>query len=219
MIERHFDDELAQLNKDLITMATLVEEAIYKAVEALKNGDKDLADKVIEDDGKIDDMENVIEENAIELLALRQPMAIDLRFITTGMKINAELERIADLAVNIAQRVLEIAGQPVLKPLIDIPRLSDVARDMIKKAIDSFVSKDEALAREVILTDPQANTLKKAIQQELIECMVKDGTASTRGVPLLLIARHLERVCDHATNIAEDVIYMVRAKVVKHRKI
>ena len=220
MIERHFDEELADLNKDLITMATLVEEAIYKAVEALKNKDKDLAQTVIDEDTRIDNMENVIEENAIELLALRQPMAFDLRFITTGMKINAELERIADLAVNIAQRVLDIAGEPMLKPLTDIPKLSDMAREMIKKAIDSFVSKDEELAKAVIFSDPEANKLKSEIQKELIyDYMVKDGTTATRAVPLLLIARHLERICDHATNIAEDVIYMVRAKVVKHRKI
>ena len=220
MIERHFDEELAGLNKDLITMATLVEDSIYKSVESLKNRDKNMAQSVIDEDEKIDNMENLIEENAIELLALRQPMAFDLRFITTGMKINAELERIADLAVNIAQRVLDIADEPMLKPLIDIPELSDIARDMIKKAIDSFVTKDEDLAKTVILTDPQANKLKRAIQQELINgYMVKDGTTATRAVPLLLIARHLERICDHATNIAEDVIYMVRAKVVKHRKI
>lgn len=220
MIERHFDEELGKLNKELINMAALVEQSIYRSIEALKKGDKDLAQSVIEDDNKIDDMENVIEENAIELLALRQPMAADLRFITTGMKINAELERIADLAVNISQRVMDLADEPMLKPLVDIPTLGDIARNMIKRAIDSFVSKDESLAREVILSDPEANKLKKGIQSELInDYMVPDGSTAPRAVALLLIARHLERICDHATNIAEDVIYMVQAKVVKHRKI
>ncbi len=220
MAERHFDEELTKLKMNLMKMDSLVEEAIYKSVEAIKNRDKLLAREVIDGDNRIDEMENIIEENAIELLALRQPMAVDLRFITTGMKINAELERMADLAVNIAQRAVEIADKPLLKPMIDIPKLSEMARKMIKGAIDAFVNMDEKLAKEIILMDPRANALKKAVQEELInDYMVKDGTTATRAVPLLLVARHLERICDHATNIAEDVIYMVQAKVVKHRKL
>jgi phosphate transport system protein len=220
MTERHFDEELGKLNTDLLKMATLAEEAIYKSTEALKNKDKDLANSVIEGDTKIDELENVIEEEAIELLALRQPMAIDLRFITTGMKINAELERIADLAVNISQRALELADTSLLKPLIDIPKLSEIAQKMVKGSIDAFVARDEEAAKKVIFSDPEANKLKNAIQDELInEYMVKDGSSAPRAIPLLLVARHLERICDHATNIAEDVIYMVQAKVVKHRKI
>jgi phosphate transport system protein len=219
MMERHFDDELSSLKTDLIKMASLVEEAIYKAVQALKERDKNLAEEVIKMDPKVDEMENIIEENAIELLALRQPMAADLRFITTGMKINAELERIADLTVNIAQRAIEISDEPLLKPMIDIPKLSEVARKMVKGAIDSFVDKDEKLAREVILTDPEANALKASVQKELIEYITRDGSTAKRAVALILSARHLERICDHATNIAEDVIYMVQAKVVKHRKL
>jgi len=218
-MERHFDDELSSLKTDLIKMASIVESAIYKAVQALKEGNEELAKEVIKQDTEVDEMENTIEEKAIKLLALRQPMAIDLRFITTGMKINAELERIADLTVNIAQRALEIAGQPLLKPLIDIPKLSEVARKMVKGAIDSFVDEDEKLAREIIFTDPEADKLKAAVQKELVEYMTRDGSTATRAVPLLLSARHLERICDHATNIAEDVIYMVRAKVVKHKKL
>lgn len=220
MVERHFDEELTTLKTDLIKMDSLVEEAIFKSVEAIKNRDKQMAQEVIDGDSRIDEMENIIEENAIGLLALRQPMAVDLRFITTGMKINAELERIADLAVNIAQRALEIADKPLLKPMIDIPRLSGLAIKMVKGAIDAFVNKDEKLAKEIILTDPEANALKKAVQEELMnDYMVKDGSTATRAVPLLLATRHLERICDHATNIAEDVIYMVQARVVKHRKL
>jgi phosphate transport system protein len=219
IMERHFDDELSSLKTDLIKMASLVEEAIYKAVQALKDRNKELAEEVVEMDSRIDEMENIIEENAIELLALRQPMAADLRFVTTGMKINAELERIADLTVNIAQRAIEISDKPLLKPMIDIPKLSEIARKMVKGAIDSFVEKDEKLAREIILTDPQANMLKAAVQKELIEYMTRDGSTAARAVPLILSVRHLERICDHATNIAEDVIYMVRAKVVKHKKL
>ena len=216
-MERHFDEELKKLKADLLKMAALAEEVIFQSIEALKNRDKKLAQAIIDEDRKIDQMELEIEEKVIDLLALRQPMAGDLRFITTGMKINAELERIADLAVNIAQRVLELADKPLLKPLIDIPKLTAVARRMLKEAIDAFVNCDGDLARRVILSDPEADNLRNLVQQELInDYMVKDATTAPRAVPLLLIARHLERICDHATYIAEDVIYMVQAKVVKH---
>lgn len=215
-MERHFDEELKELKTTLLKMATFVETAIYKSIEALKNRDKKLAQDVIEEDCKIDEIELEIEEKAISLLALRQPMARDLRFITTGMKINAELERIADLAVNIAQGAFELADKPLLKPLIDIPKLAVVARKMVKDVIDSFVSCDEKLAKKAILSDPEADKLRNLICDELVEYMFKDGTTAPRAIPLLLIARHLERICDHATNIAEDVIYMVQAKVVKH---
>ncbi len=216
-MERHFDEELKELKADLLKMAALTEEVIFQSIEALKNRDKKLAQAIIDEDHKIDQMELEIEEKVIDLLALRQPMAGDLRFITTGMKINAELERIADLAVNIAQRVLELADKPLLKPLIDIPKLTAVARRMLKEAIDAFVNCDGDLARRVILSDPEADNLRNLVQQELInDYMVKDAATAPRAVPLLLIARHLERICDHATYIAEDVIYMVQAKVVKH---
>lgn len=216
-MDRHFDAELQQLNTDLLQMAALVEDAIFDSVESIKNRDRKLAETVIANDEKIDELELIIEERAIGLLALRQPLAIDLRFITTGMKINAELERIADLSVNIAQRTLEIADLPMLKPLIDIPKLSEIARKMVKGSIDSFVQRNEGLAKEVILTDPEADELRNLVQEELItEYLSKDCTTANRAVPLLLVARHLERICDHATNIAEDVIYMVKAQVVKH---
>jgi len=144
-------------------------------------------------------------------------MAGDLRFITTGMKINAELERIADIAVDIAQRTLELIDKPLLKPLVDIPKLTSIAQDMIKMAIDSFVSGDSELARKVLLSDSEADNLRNIIQKELIEdYMVKDCSTAPRAVQLLLIARFLERICDHTTNIAEDVIYMVQAQVVRH---
>jgi phosphate transport system protein len=144
-------------------------------------------------------------------------MAKDLRLIATGMKINAELERIADLAVDIAQRTLELVDKPLLKPLIDIPKLTAVAQNMITMAIESFVNGDIELAKRVVLSDPEADRLRNAIQEELInDYMVKDGATAPRAVQLLLIARFLERICDHTTNIAENVIYMVQAEVVKH---
>jgi phosphate transport system protein len=216
-MERHFDEELKKLNTNIMKMASLTEEAIHNSIKALKDRDKGLAQAVITDDRKIDEFELLIEEETIDLLALMQPMASDLRFITTGMKINAELERIADLAVNIAQRVLEVADMPLLKPLVDIPKLSSVAASMVRNAIDAFVNHDETLAKKVIFSDSEADNLKNLIQKELInDYMIKDSATVDRAVPLLLVARHLERICDHATNIAEDVIYMVQAKTVKH---
>jgi len=216
-MKRHFDDDLKKLNTDILKMATLAEEAIFKSVEALKNRDKEMARFVVQEDKKIDELELIVEETAIDLLALKQPLARDLRFVTTGMKINAELERIADLAVNIAQRVLDIADKPILKPLIDIPKLTDIARKMVKDVIDAFVNSDEKLAKSVIFSDSEADKLRNLIQDELIkDYMSKDASTATRAVPLLLISRHLERICDHATNIAEDVIYMVQAKVTRH---
>jgi len=220
MMDRHFDDELKDLNTELLKMASLAEEAIVKAVEALQTQDQELAREVLEGDNKIDAMENEIEEKAIDLLARRQPWAADLRFVTTGMKINTEIERIADLACNIAQRALELMDAPLVKPLVDIPKLADIARHMVKEAIDAFVNKDEAKAKKVILSDPKANALKNSIADELIdEYIARDTKLSAKALPLILVARHLERICDHATNIAEDVIYMVRAKLVKHKKL
>lgn len=216
-MERYVDQELQELNKDILKMGAFAEEAIYKSIEALKNRDKEMAKSVIDNDTNIDELELAVDEKCIDLIARYQPMAKDLRFITTGMKINAELERIADIAMDIAQRTLEIAGKPLLKPLIDIPKLAAVAQNMVKMSIDSFVRGDIALAKKVLLSDSEADCLRDAIQKELIEdYMVKDGTTAPRAVQLLLIARFLERICDHTTNIAEDVIYMVQAEVVRH---
>ena len=216
-MERHFDLELADLKKNIVAMGTLAQEVIHKSIEALKTREKGLAKSVIDDDVNIDRLELRIDEKCIDLIARYQPMAKDLRLIATGMKINAELERIADLAVDIAQRTLELVDKPLLKPLIDIPKLTAVAQNMITMAIESFVNGDIELAKRVVLSDPEADRLRNAIQEELInDYMVKDGATAPRAVQLLLIARFLERICDHTTNIAENVIYMVQAEVVKH---
>jgi len=218
-MKRHFDDDLQAFNSNLSKMANMTERAINGAIEALKSHDAEKAQKAIRDDRKIDSMELIIEEQGIDLLALHQPMASDLRMITTGLKINAELERIADLAVNISERVLEIVEQPILKPLIDIPKLADLSQKMVRNAIDAFINRDETMAREIILMDAEADRLKNHIQDELVnDYIVKDGTTAPRAVPLILVARHLERICDHATYIAEDIIFMVNARVVKHHR-
>ncbi|MFA5231935.1 MAG: phosphate signaling complex protein PhoU [Candidatus Omnitrophota bacterium] len=216
-MERHFDTELADLKGNILQMGDLVEEAIIDSVEALKKLDKDKAEKVITDDKFIDESELKIDEECLDLLALRQPMAVDLRFITMAMKISTDLERMADLAVDISQRVLELADKPLLKPLVDIPKLTLLAQKMTRDAIGSFIKKDVDLAKQVILCDKEADDLRNSVQQELLNDYIsKNKETIPRAIPLLLVARHLERICDHATNIAEDVIYMVEAIVVKH---
>ena len=214
---RHLDEELKELHKDILRMAVFAQESIFKSIESLKNRDKYLAQDVISTDNKIDELELSIDEKCIDLIARYQPMAGDLRYIATGMKINAELERIADIAVDISQRSLELMGKPLLKPLVDIPKLSQVSQDMVRDAIDAFIKRDAQLARKVVLADAEADRLRNLVQDELVnEYLARDPKTADRAVALLLIARYLERICDHTTNIAEDVIYMVEAKVVKH---
>lgn len=216
-MKRHFDEVLKDLGEDILKMGAYAEEAIYRSIEALKKNDNDMAQDVILDDNKIDELELIIDEKCVDIIATHQPMANDLRFVTTGMKLNAELERIADIGVDIAQRVLELVDKPLLKPLVDLPKLSQISQDMVRMSIDSFIKGDVELAKRVMLMDPEADKLRNSIQKELVESyMEKDSSTCTRAVQILLIARFLERICDHATNIAEDVIYMVQAKVVKH---
>jgi len=215
---RYFDEELLELNKKILEMSGEVENAIGLSVRALRELSRKLAEAVIKGDKHIDNMELEIEEKCLNIIALYQPAATDLRFVVMSLKITTDLERIADLAVDIAQRVLELADQPLLKPLIDIPKLATLAQGMVRDAINSFVNKDTELARSVILRDNEADELRNLVQSELInDYMVKDASTVPRAIPLLLVARHLERICDHATNIAEDVIYMVKAEVVRHR--
>jgi phosphate transport system protein len=218
-MERHFDEELSNLKNDILKIGSLAEAAISNSIEALKGLDTDKADKVIVADKAIDELELKVDEECLGLLVLRQPMAHDLRFITMAMQITTDLERMADLAVDIAQRVLEIADEPQLKPLIDIPKLAEISQKMLRDVLNAFIKEDADMASAVILLDAEADRLRNLIQEELRnDYMIKDPSTIKRAVALLLVARHLERICDHATNIAEDVIYMVKAKVVKHRK-
>lgn len=216
-MERHIDEDLGNFNADLLKMAALTEIAIHRSIEALKNQDKKIALSVIQDDQVIDDYENKLEEEAILLFALHQPMAKDLRLITAGMRISTDLERIADLTVNISQRVLDIADKPSLSSLDDIVKLAANAKRMVKGAIDAFVKKDPEAAKNVILSDKESNHLRNLIMAELVENHIKKNPAVVnQAVALLLVARDLERISDHATNIAEGVIYLIRAKIVKH---
>lgn len=199
-------------------MASVVEMAISNAVKSLKERDSDLAHSVITHDEQVDDLELEIDKQCVDLLALQQPMAVDLRFITSAMKITNNLERMGDLAVNIAERVVPLNQEPQLKPLIDIPMMATIAQTMVKDSIDAFVNKDTALAQSVYQRDSTVDALNDQIFRELLTYMMEDPGNITRAVHLMFISRHLERIADHATNIAEEVVYIVKAKVVKHRK-
>jgi phosphate transport system protein len=194
----------------------MVEKAIFNSVEALRKSDAGLAQQVVDLDDKVDKLELEVDDLCLELLATQQPMAIDLRFITTGMRVGSDLERIGDLAVDIAQRAIELADQPLLKPLVDIPKMAELAEKMVHKALDSFVKRDAVMARELWTDEEKADNYRDLVYDELVEIMNKDAKATPRALPLIIISRHLERIADHATNIAEDVVYMAEGTVIKH---
>ncbi len=214
--ERPFDEELKELKEKLLEMASRAEEQIGRAIRGLKERKQDLACQVLENEEAVNRLDIEIDELAMRLLALRQPMAADLRFITSAMKIGSDLERIGDLAVNIAERTLEILKYPQLKPLIDIPRMAALAQNMVRDVINAFVNGDAELAQNVCTRDDQVDKLNDQIFRELLTYMLEDASTIHRAVDLILIGRHLERIADHATNIGEDVIYMVRGKTIKH---
>ncbi|HEY7648826.1 MAG TPA: phosphate signaling complex protein PhoU [Methylomirabilota bacterium] len=213
---RHFHEELDGLKQTLLAMGAMVEDQIRRVMRALVERDEALARDVIERDREVNVYDVEIDEKCVELLALYQPTAGDLRFITTAMKIVTDLERIGDQAVNIAQRALELNEEPQLKPYIDLPRMAEKAQRMVKDALDSFVSRDTALAREVCGRDSEVDALKEQIFRELLTYMMADPKTIARAIRLILVSRFFERVADHATNIAEMVIYMVESKMVRH---
>ncbi|MGH7324935.1 MAG: phosphate signaling complex protein PhoU [Candidatus Rokuibacteriota bacterium] len=215
-MSRHFHEELDGLKQTLLAMGALVEDQIRRVMRALVERDGDLAREVIDRDRQVNTYDVEIDEKCVELLALYQPTAGDLRFITTAMKIVTDLERIGDQAVNIAQRGLELNEEPQLKPYIDLPRMAEKAQRMVKDALDAFVGRDTTLAREVCARDAEVDALKEQIFRELLTYMMADPKTIPRAIRLILISRFFERVADHATNIAEMVIYMVESKMVRH---
>ena len=215
-METHFQQELNHLKKELLKMAGLAEKAIASAIDALVKRDTLLAEKTIREDKAINEMELEIDDLSLKLLALHQPMAADLRFITSAMRINIELERIGDLAVNISERVLSLNQEPQLKPYIDLPRMAEISKMMVKDVLDAFVQGDADLARAVCERDNQVDDLKDQVFRELLSYMISDTRTITRAVQLIIVSRYLERIADHATNIAEGVIFMVKARVIKH---
>jgi phosphate transport system protein len=216
-MERQFDDELNALKKNILKMAALVDEAIGRALKSLVNRIDELADAVEEDDEQIDLMEITIERLCLELLARRQPIAIDLRFITSVMKINSDLERIGDLAGNIAHKAKILNKFPQLKPLIDIPKMAERVREMLKGAISALVDGNSEQARKICDRDTEIDGLYVQIFREVLTFMMEDSSNIKTGIELILVAKHLERMADHITNIAEDIVYMVDAKTIKHQ--
>jgi phosphate transport system protein len=214
--ETHFQKELEALKEHLLKMAAVVEEAIRNSVQSLVKRDSDLARKAFEVEDRINKMELAIDDMCLKLLALRQPMAADLRFITSAMKITTDLERMGDQAVNISERALSLNEEPQIKPYIDIPRMAEIAQSMVKDVLDAFVNRDPKLARSVCARDDVVDGLNDQVVRELLTYMVSDPKTITRSVHLMIVARCLERIADHATNIAEDVIFMVDALVIKH---
>jgi phosphate transport system protein len=211
-----FDQELTELKTAILKMGTLVQSLIARSVEALAGRNKNLAKSVIKDDVEVDKMELEIDDRCISLIAIRQPKAVDLRTIMTGMRIGNDLERIGDLAEDIAERAIELAEQGLLKPLIDIPEMAKLAQAAVKDVLEAFVNNDAEKAVAVWEKEEQVDKLRDAVYDELIEIMSHDSRTVPKAIPLLLVSRHLERISDHATNIAEDVVYMVEGKVVKH---
>jgi len=215
-METHFQKELQELKEDLLKMAALVEEAISTAVQSLVKRDSDLAKRTFEGEDQINKMEIDLEDTCLKLLALRQPMAADLRFITSAMKIITDLERMGDQAVNIAERAISLNQEPQLKPYIDIPKMAEIAQSMVKDVLDAFVNSDPKLARSVCERDDLVDGLNDQVFRELLTFMMSDFQTITRAVHLMIVCRCLERIADHATNIAEDVIFLVDARVIKH---
>ena len=216
-MERHsFETDLQTLKNRLLNMAALVEERVHTAIRSLVERRPELADKVISGDRDINELQIEIDDRCLKLLALQNPLATDLRLITAAMKINADLERIGDQAVNIAEYSQKLIRLPLLKPLIDIPRMADMAEAMVRGSIDAFARKDAALAQRILERDDEVDDLKDQLFRELLTYMMADPATIERALALILVSRSIERIADHATNIAEDVVFVVEAKDVRH---
>jgi phosphate transport system protein len=213
---RHFIEELDELQKKLLEMAGLVESGIHKSVLALTEQDESVAQEVLRNEARINQLEIEIDDFAVGLMAMYQPMARDLRFLTAAIKINGDLERMGDLAVGIVERALSLIYQPPVKPLIDIPQMAKLVESMVRRSLDSFVKRDSELSRAVLLSDDAVDELRDAIYRELIDFMERDPRTVSRAVDLMFIARNLERIADHATNISEDVLFLVQGVDVRH---
>ncbi len=204
-----FHQELEELQQDILRMGTLVEERIGQSVRSLESGDMQTAQEIVDGDDDVDAMQVDIETRCLEIIALQQPMASDLRIVGTAIKIVGDLERIGDHAVDIAKVTLRIAGEPLMKPLIDIPRMADLAQRMTRDALRAYVRRDPDAAHELLRTDDQVDHLYSQVLRELLVYMMEDPRTIHQATHLLFVAQHLERVADHATNLGEAVIYMV----------
>lgn len=213
---RHFEQELEKLKAKLLEMSALVESAVYRSVQGVVEKNEDLAQQVLRNEGRINQLEIEIDDMAISLLALQAPLAVDLRLITAAIKINNDLERMGDLSVSIAQSALALIREPLIRPLIDIPHIAGLAQGMVRKALDAFVNRDAELARSVLASDDAVDNMRTASYHELMSFMEKNPQQIPQALYLLSVVRNLERIADHATNVAEDVLFLVKGIDVRH---
>lgn len=216
MITRHFDEEMELLKQKILRMGALVEDQISSSIKALIERDSELAKKVIENDHMVNALDVEIDEDALRLLALHQPAAGDLRLITTAMKISTELERMSDLAENISERVTELNEELQIKPYIDIPKMAEWSQKMVAESLDAFVRRDSGLGRKVCADDDFIDDLNKQIFRELLSFMIEDPRFISTAIRISFISKYLERIADHATNIAELAVYLVEGKIIRH---
>ena len=216
MALRHFSIELEELHALLLQMGELVESSIRRSVQSLVERDKELAKAVMRDEPRVNQMQVEIDSKTTRLLALNQPVARDLRFLTATLKINTDLERMGDLAVNIAERAIALINLPAVKPLVDIPKMAALAQNMLLKSLEAFVRADADLAQSILPSDDEVDGLKDSVYQELVGLMQRDPVTIPAAVDLIFVARNLERIADHATNIAEDVIFLAKGIDVRH---
>jgi phosphate transport system protein len=217
--DKRYGEDLKKLREDILYMGGLVEDQIQKAVSSLVERDSALAETIIERDHEVNRLDVEIDDLCIQLLALHQPAARDLRFITTALKITTDLERIGDMAVNICERALELNEEPQLKPYIDIPRMARTSERMIRESLDAFVREDTDLALKVCKDDQEVDDLNSQIFRETISFMIEDPHTINRAMKISSISKYLERIADHATNIAEMVVFMVKGKSIRHMKV
>jgi phosphate transport system protein len=215
-IERHFEKELERLTETILKLGSSAERAIGNSLRALTERNSTMAGLVIHQDEEIDQLELEVDQICMDLLALRQPIARDLRFIITALKIAPELERIGDLASSIAERGMELAEEPLLKPLIDIPRMAVITQSMVKDSLDAFVHRDAVSAAKIIARDDEVDALMEQLFRELLSFMIEDPKTISRALRLMMVAKYLERVGDGATNICEMVVYLVEGRVIRH---
>ncbi len=213
---RHFEQELEKLKAKLLEMSALVESAVYRSVQGVVEKNEELAQQVLKNEGRINELEIEIDELAISLLALQAPLAADLRLVTAAIKINNDLERMGDLSVSIAQSAMALMKEPVIRPLIDIPHIAGLAQSMVRKALDAFVNRDADLARSVLASDDAVDNMRTASYHELISFMENNPRQIGQALYLLSVVRNLERIADHSTNIAEDVLFLVKGIDVRH---
>jgi phosphate transport system protein len=211
-----FEKELTDLKGMVLKLGSMVEKAISDSIKSLVERNSKLAADVIDKDPQVNAIDVGIDEECIRLIALRQPRAGDLRLITTAMKITTDLERIGDLAVDVSERALELNEEPQLKPYIDIPRMAEIAQGMVRDALDAFVKRDSALAREVLTRDDLVDNLNWQVFNELLFFMIQDPKTVSRAVKITYVSKYIERIADHATNIAEMVVYLVEGKIIRH---